>query len=300
MRHSTIDFEALRYLLAVADGGRFVRAAEFLEINAGSLGKRIQRIEEELGFTVFERNHDSIRPTSAGAEIIIHVKRILAEFDDLLMAARRAGLGQVGRIRLAVRLPAVGEPLQGILRVWRERYPGVHLTIHELNERDIVKGMEDRQLDAALMTKHTLWPHAVAEPIYRERLLVAFPKDHPLARRKRLTWAALREQTLLVQGWEDSHTAREYYAGFLGSGARFGSHAASKQSVLGLVGAGFGVTLVTEAQAQVRVPGVVFRPIDEDNAELEVELVWVPENKDPVVGRFVSFMQEVSASRRLL
>ncbi len=300
MRHSTIDFEALRYLLAVADGGRFVRAAEFLEIEPGSLGKRIQRIEEELGLTVFERNHDGIRLTSAGEEVIVHVKRALAEFSDLFAAGRRAALGNLGRIRLGVRLPLVGEPLQGLLRVWRQRYPGVYLVIHELNEREIIKGMEDRHLDVALMTKHTLWPRAVAEPVYRERLLAALPTGHPLAKRRRLTWQTLREETLLVQGWEESHTAQEYYAGFLGSGARYGSHAASKQSVLGLVGAGFGVTLVTEAQAQVRIPGVVFRRIDEENAELEIELVWVPENKDPVVGRFVKFMQEMSASRRLL
>ena len=86
----------------------------------------------------------------------------------------------------------------------------------------------------------------------------------------------------------------------IGSGIRFAMHSASKQSVLGLVGAGYGITLVTQSQAHVRIPGVVFRHILEDNAELEVHLAWVPENEEATVGRFVSFMREMSASRHLL
>jgi DNA-binding transcriptional LysR family regulator len=86
----------------------------------------------------------------------------------------------------------------------------------------------------------------------------------------------------------------------MGSGIRFAVHSASKQSVLGLVGAGFGITLATQSQAHVRIPGVVFRHVLEENAEVEIQLVWVPENEDVAVGRFVSFMREMSTSRRLL
>ncbi len=116
------------------------------------------------------------------------------------------------------------------------------------------------------MTKHTLWPRAVSEPMYKERLLAALPKDHILARRRTLTWNHLRDDTLLVQGWDESQAAREFYSTFLGSGVRYATHAASKQSVLGLVAAGFGITLVTEAQTHVKVPNVVYRPILEKNA----------------------------------
>jgi DNA-binding transcriptional LysR family regulator len=298
--HSTIDFEALRYLLASAETGKFARAAELLGIETGSLSRRVQRVEDELGLTVFERGHDGLRLTAAGEVIIQHARRALAEFGVLVSTGHSGGLGQLGQIRLGMRLPSVGQPIQGLLRVWHQRFPDVCLTIFEMNERDIASAMEERRLDVALMPKHTLWPRAVAEPIYRERLLVALPKCHGLARKKRLTWDAIREETLLVQGWDASQTAREYYAAFLGSGVNFITHSASKQSVLGLVGAGFGITLVTQAQAQVRIPGVVFRPILEEDASLEIELVWVPENKDFVVGRLVSFMRDMSASRHLL
>jgi hypothetical protein len=67
-----------------------------------------------------------------------------------------------------------------------------------------------------------------------------------------------------------------------------------------LVAAGYGVSLVTQAQAQTKVPGVVFRRILEEDAILEVYLAWAPENEEAVVGRFVAFMRELSASRWLL
>ena len=103
-----------------------------------------------------------------------------------------------------------------------------------------------------------------------------------------------------MQGWEESQTAREYYKSLLGNDVRFHSHAVSKQSILGLVSAGFGVTLVTQSQAHVRIPGVIFRRILEDNAAVEVHLAWAPENEDTLVGRFVAFMRELSASKLLV
>jgi len=300
MRHSTIDFEALRYLLAAAETGALSRAAKRLGIDTGSLSKRIQRVEDELGLAVFERGHEGVRPTVGGEVILVHARRVIAEFGTLMAASEQNAKGSVGRIRLATRLPSVGQPLQSMLASWRKQFPEVRLFVSELNERDIQTGLEERRLDVALMTQHTLWPRAAWEPMYHERLLVALPRDHVLARRRTVSWDLLREETLLVQGWDESQSARELYASFLGSGAHYIAHAASKQSVLGLVAAGFGITLVTEAQAHVKVPGVIYRSIYEKNAMIHVVLAWVPENESAVVGRFVSFMREFARTNGLV
>ena len=300
MRGRTIDFDALRYLVAAAEAGKLSHAARTLGIRTASLSRRLHRIEDELGLTLFERGHDGIRLTVGGDAMMIHVRRILANFSILMSTGLSAGLGNVGRIRLGMRLPSVGEPIQGLLRGWRSNNPDVVMSVYEMNERDILTAIEERRLDLAFIAKHTLWPRAVSIPVYRERLLAALPKEHKLARRKTLTWKMIREDTFLVQGWEESQTARERYASLMGEGIRFVAHSASKQSVLGLVGAGFGITLVTQAQAHVRIPGVVFRHILEENAQVEVQLAWVPENEEVAVGRFVSFMREMSASRHLL
>lgn len=97
-----------------------------------------------------------------------------------------------------------------------------------------------------------MWPHAASVPLYRERLLAALPLARPLAERATVDWDALRCEIILVQGWDESQTARELYASFLGSGARFRSHAASKQCIFVLVAAGFGITLATASQSDSR------------------------------------------------
>src|SRR5580658_6145854 len=120
MRHSTIDFEALRYLLAAAEAGALSRAAKLLGIETGSLSKRIQRIEDELGLTVFERGHEGVRLTVGGEVILVHARRVIAELGSLIAAGGENARGTVGRIRIGTRLPSVGEPLQSMLSTWRK------------------------------------------------------------------------------------------------------------------------------------------------------------------------------------
>ena len=136
--------------------------------------------------------------------------------------------------------------------------------------------------------------------MYSERLIAALPVGHPLTARDTLDWPSLAKETILVQGWEESQAQREFYAGLLGSGANFRAHAASKQSVFALVGAGYGITLAVDSQSEATFPDVVFKPIDEPDASLRVDLIWLPELEEPAVGRFVAFMRDECRLRGFL
>ena len=86
-----------------------------------------------------------------------------------------------GHVRLGVRMPPVGEPLQSLLAAWRNQHPDVVLTLHELNDHQMSAALAERTLDAALVTTHTLRRGANAIPIYREPLVAALPRGHHLA-----------------------------------------------------------------------------------------------------------------------
>jgi DNA-binding transcriptional LysR family regulator len=173
------------------------------------------------------------------------------------------------------------------------------MTLSEMNERDLALALDERRLDAILMVSHAVWPGAASAILYSERLVAAIPSDHPLAQDVSVGWAALRGETILVQGWDESQAARELYASLLGSGTDFRSHAASKLSLFALVGAGFGITLTTASQSEIAFPGVVVRPIDEPNATVQIALAWAPALEDPVVGRFIAFMRDKARLRGL-
>jgi len=294
-----MEVRDLMYIEASAAAANFTRAAKSLGINTSTISRRVGKLEDELGLALFERGSGGVRLTTGGRALLPHVRRALAELDAIKLAGIQNGNGLAGEVRLAVRMPPVGEPLGSLLADWRQRHSGVSLTIAEMNELEIQAAIRERRIDIALMTRHTLWPDAVTAPLYRERLLVALPGDHRLTRRPAVTWATLRRETFLVQGWDSSQSAREFYASFMGCGIRFLGHPASKQTVLALVAAGFGITIATKSQSEVAVPGVVYRPINEDNAWVDVELLWFPDAEDPAVGRFVAFMRDEARSRGL-
>lgn len=295
-----MEIRDLTYLVASATAGNFTRAAKSLGLTASTVSRRIGELEDELGLALFERGHAGVRLTAGGAAVARHGRRAIAEIDAIRCAGWRNGCGGAGAVRLGVRMPPIGEPLRSLLTDWRETHPNVVLTIAEMNERDIAAALEERRLDVALMPKHTLWPRAVTAPIYREPILAALPQGHRLATHESLDWSSLRDETFLVQGWDESQSAREFYASFVGSGAKFQAHAASKQSVFALVAAGFGVTLATNSQCEAVFPGVVYKAIAEPDAWVQVELAWLPDTEDAAVGRFVAFMRDEARSRQLL
>jgi DNA-binding transcriptional LysR family regulator len=298
-RHQVMEVRDLQYIEASATAGNFTRAAKVLGINASTICRRVGRFEDEVGLALFERGSTGVRLTGGGKAILAHIRRVLAELKAIKVAGIQNGNGLAGEVRLAVRMPPIGETLSSLLKDWRQQHRDVSLTIFEMNESEIQIAIRERRIDVALMTRHTLWPDSITVPLYRERLLAALPCGHPLAGRRTVSWDILRRETFLVQGWDNSQSAREFYASFMGCGVRFLSHPASKQSVLALVAAGFGITLVTKSQAEVSFPGVIYRSVGEDNAWVEVELLWFPDAEDPAVGRFVAFMRDEARSRGL-
>lgn len=295
----TMEIRDLIYLEASAVAGNFTRAAKSLGVKASTISRRVGRFEDELGLAVFERRHSGVCLTSGGKAILSHIRRALAELDAMKHAGECNGGGVVGEVRLAVRMPPIGEPLCSLLIHWRNKHPEVMLTISEMNEEEVQSAIRERRIDVALMIRHSVWSGAASVPLYRERVIAALPSVHPLLKREALDWECLRKEVLLVQGWDNSQLAREFYASLMGGGARFHTHAASKQCIFALVAAGFGVTLATKSQSEVSFPGVAYRPICEENAWVQFDLVWSSEAEDPAVGRFVAFMRDEARSRRL-
>ena len=295
-----MKFVDLYYLTATTDAGTFSRAARHLGLTPSTVSRRVGRLEDELGLTLFERGHGGVRLTAGGKAVMPHVRRVLAELDAVKSTAAQNGSASVGEIRLGLRVPPVGEPFGSLMRAWRVAHPRILLKISELNDHDIAVALEERRLDVAFVPSFTLWPHAAALPIYRERLVAVLPRDHALACRQRVTWSSLREETILIQGWDESQAQREFLASFLGSGACFQVHAASKQSVFALVAAGFGISLAGHGQAETTFPGVVFKPMDEPDAWFRVDLAWMPEAEEPAVGCFVAFIRDEARLLNLL
>jgi DNA-binding transcriptional LysR family regulator len=287
----------LRYLMATASAGTFAGAARELGVTSSTICRRVGRLEECLGLPIFERGRAGVRLTAGGNAVMAHARRALAALDSMQLAARQNGSAHVGHIRIGVRVAPVSDILIGLFADWRSKSPNFAFSLSELNDRDLALALEERRIDVALVPSFAMSPRVESAPIYRERLVVAVPQHHYLARAVDIGWSELRDELILVQGWDESQAHREYLASFLGSGARFQAHAASKRAIFALVAAGYGVALAPESEGAF--PQVVFRLLNEPNASFRVDLAWMPEMEEPAVGRFVAFMRDEARSRRL-
>ncbi len=164
-----MEIRDLEYLVASATTGNFGRAAESIGISTSTISRHVARVEDELGLALFERGHSGVRLTPGGRAVMLHVQRVLGELDALKCSGTVSGAGDVGEIRLGVRLPPTGTPLVSLLACWRARNPNIILTLAEMNDRDLVAAVEERRLDVVLTASQALWPRAQASRFFAIR-----------------------------------------------------------------------------------------------------------------------------------
>ena len=287
-----IDLNRLRTFVVAAEHQHFGEAAVALGVRQPTVSRHVGTLEDELGVLLFERHSGGVRLTRAGELVLRSVQRVFLDMEDVMRSAAAAGEARAGALRLGVLEPPASGKLHLLLAEHVRRWPNVLLTLVETHHVELQARLLDRRLDAAIILDETAGPALAILPLWREPLCAAMPKAHPLAARSALTWTELARQTLLVQAWENSSVPRELLIAKMGVNARFESHFASQHSVLALVAAGYGVTVVLDMVAGSPVPGVAFRPIDEPDGTTGVVVAWAPGVEDPLIGRFVAFLRD--------
>jgi len=290
----------LHYLCVVAECGGLSEAARLLGINVSSLSRRISQLEDELGFSIFERSSAGVRLTAGGKDVVRQARKVQSEIEIIKAIGHKNGSGASGEVRLGIRIPLVGEPIRPLLQAWQLSHPTIDLSITELSDSDMAGAIISRNLDVVFVQSFSLWPHADEFPIYKEQFYAALPEGHALQENSSVTWTSFANETVLIQGWDGSHSQRGFFHDLMASGARFHRHKASQLSTLGLVGAGFGLAIVPRNVAELTIPGVVFRPIGEQTASFHVHLAWSRQADSPAIGRFIAFMRDESRARGLV
>jgi DNA-binding transcriptional LysR family regulator len=293
-----VELTDLHYLSATADAGKLTHAAKLLRIDVSTISRRIGALEDELGLSLFERDNSGIRLTAGGGAVLLLARRILSNIEEMRHVAEQIARGDNGAIRMGTRVAPIGGCAQALLRKWCRTNPNVAFSILEGSDCELSAALRERRLDAALVAGRTNWPHVATARLFRERIVAALPKGHHLTERPSLDWTSLSSERVLIQDGEGNGMLSQVHAKILDRATLFQAHAASRQALLALVGAGLGVTLVAESEAELTVPGIVFKPLEEPDSWLEFDLVWRPEIDDPLVGRFIAFMRDESRAGR--
>lgn len=165
---------------------------------------------------------------------------------------------------------------------------------------DQLIALRQHRIDVAFLSAASEATGAESEPLWEERISVALPEKHPLAARETLTWAQIRSEAFIVRAYESGPVIYAWLAGKLhpeGFAPNIRQHDVCRESLLGLVGAGYGLTVVSGSATAMMIPGVTFRPITDDDAVVTIRMAWMKDNENPALGRFLSHARRVSRHR---
>ncbi|MBS7788423.1 LysR family transcriptional regulator [Roseococcus sp. SDR] len=268
-----MNLRDLRYLLALAEHGHFGLAAEACGISQPTLSVQLRKLEEELGVTLFERGNKGVTPTEACTRLLGHVRGAVAEADAILTLARGLRDPLAGRLRLGViptlapyLLPLVFGPL-------REALPRLELEPWEDQTALLLERLQRHELDAALLATEPEGPEWQSEALFEEPFLAALPPEHRLAAEARVSQAELARDILVLA---DGHCLREQALEACGHRGALGGtlRAASLSTLLNMVAAGYGTTLVPGLAAGVaQDAGITLRPLAEPAGRI-IRIVW--------------------------
>ncbi len=256
-----MNLRDLRYLLAVAEHEHFGRAAEACGVSQPTLSVQLRKLEESLGVTLFERSSKAVAPTAACEQLIGHVRAAVAEADAILAVARGLRDPLAGRFRLGIiptlapyLLPLVFAPL-------REALPSLEVEPWEDQTAALIERLRAHELDAALLATEVEGPDLASRVLFDEPFLAALPPEHKLAARDVVAEEELAEDILVLA---DGHCLRDQALAACGrSGALGGTlRAASLSTLLNMVAAGYGTTLIPGlAAGAAQDAGIVLRPL---------------------------------------
>ncbi|MQS10885.1 LysR family transcriptional regulator [Streptomyces kaniharaensis] len=236
-----MQLQQLRYFLAVADTCHFTRAAEAVHVAQPSLSQQIRALERELGAELFHRTRGNIALTDAGDALLPLARRILADTESARLAVQETLQLRRGRVRLGAPPSLCTSLVPDVLRVFRDRYPGVALVVREGGSRDLVRSLAAGELDLALIITPPSGEAApaldVTELLHEELVLVsAEERDRRWAR-----VAELRGRPLVMfrEGYDvrEAALAACRAAGFE---PEFAVEGGEMDAVLGFVRAGLG------------------------------------------------------------
>ena len=238
-----MNLQELRYFAAVVEFRHFGRAAESCNVSQPTLSSQIRKLEEELGVTLLERTNKRVDVTPVGRQILEHARRALAETGQIEAVARAARDPLVGALRLGVIPTLAPYLLPLILGPLRKAYPGLTIELWEDQTRLLVEGLRSHRLDAALVAS-SLGTHEIAEvPLFAEPLLAVLSPGHALAKEKTVDEPDLAKDLLVMA---DGHCLANHSLAACGAkaGLQSAMQAATLETLVNLVAAGYGTTLI--------------------------------------------------------
>ena len=293
-----MELRHLRYFLAVAEARHFTRAAERLGIGQPPLSQQIRALENELGTPLFRRLPRGVELTEAGSSFFDDARHIVAAADAAVERAQRVARGDVGRLRIGMINSAPFHPfVPRTIREFGRRYPEIHLSLEENSTPVLAEAVLKEESDIAFV-RPLLGETAelVSEALFDEDMLVALPLGHALAHFQSLSlWALAGEAFVLFPRIVGAGLYDEIISACRRNGfsPKVAQETSQVTSIVNLVAAGLGVSLVPASMQQIHSEGVTYRPIAGDAPRARMDLIHRRDDESAATANMIALAREL-------
>jgi LysR family hydrogen peroxide-inducible transcriptional activator len=276
-----MNLRDLKYIVAVAECRHFGRAATRCFVSQPTLSGQIKKLEDHLGVTIFERTNRSVELTPIGTTIVERARLAIEQAEAIEQLARDHQDPLAGPLRIGA-IPTLSPYLMPLILVpLRRLFPQMRLVLSEEITDSRLGRLHRHEIDAALLATPVEDPDLTSIPLFDEPFWLAHPRKHPLHDKDEISAKALEEIDLLLlaeghclthQVMEVCHLAERAQTGELAD-----LRAASLETLLQLVGAGFGCTLVPALAIRggwMTDSGIIARRLDLPDAGRRISLVF--------------------------
>lgn len=297
-----MDIKRIRNFVMLAEAGSFRRASERLHLAQPALTVSIQKLEAELGARLFDRGPAGVTLTVAGEAVLREAKRLLFFEGQVIAAAHDAVSGTGGTLRIGFVGTTTFGMLQRLLPAYRASYPAVELKLQEAPSVSIIEQLEHGTLDLGLVrTPVMVSTSATLLPLERERLIVALPPGHFLAKRDAIRLKDLAGEAFLMYAQGAASSLRSLVMGACqraGFVPRISQEATQVQTLLALVESGLGVAFVPSVMRKYASDVIAYREVldIEHDGAMGLSLAYMADAESPAAVKFREVALRVAAA----
>ena len=292
-----MELRHLRYFCTVAEESSFTFAARRLHVSQSGVSGQVRDLEKELGVTLLYRDRRRVSLTPEGAAFLREAREILERAEKAKDMVVRASQGQYGRLTIGLCGPATAPFLPRLIQGFRKRHPGVTMILKDLDPAHQPEALAKREIDIGFTRSVPAEFRKLlnSEILFREPLVVVLPKGHALDREESISLAQLADDRFILYARENAPDLFDAIV-VLCKRAKFSPRLADSpslwQSVLTMVEAGEGVSVVPTCVQHLRANGVTFKPLRNRGCMVEVVLMWRDNEPDTIRDSFLDLLRK--------
>ncbi len=286
------------------------RAADRLRLAQPTLSRQIAALEQDLGAELFTRSHRRLQLTTAGEVFLAHAREILQRAATAKRDAGRAARGELGTLRLGFVQSATYDVLPRLVGSFRSRFPDVRVDARFLTTLEQLPALRSGELDAGLLrpqqpdlagarTDSSTFAGLELQVIGQDPMVVVLPAAHPLAAEPMISLAALADDPFVMYTKEAGSTGYDVIidhcrrAGFTPNVVQ---HALDAPTIVAMVAAGLGVSVLISPTPPFDPALVAYRPVTDDLPTWDLALAWRSENPSAPLAQFRALAESIKVA----